>query len=238
MMIIYIIPLEVKMKNIIPVLNKCVLFKNISKEEIEALLNEISYNINTYKKDEIIALEESKCTNLGMILEGKIEVQKIFPSGKVIALNNFSEGNIFGEALIFSEKNVYPSTIVSTDDTKIMFVQKNDIIKLCSRNDKFLNNFMTVLSDRILMLSGKIRNLSYETIRKKIANILLEEYKKQKTVFLTLPYSRKKMAEILNVQRPSLSRELINMKEEGIIDFDRNVIKILDVNLLEKCMFD
>ena len=195
-------------------------------------------NINTYKKDEIIALEESKCTNLGMILEGKIEVQKIFPSGKVIALNNFSEGNIFGEALIFSEKNVYPSTIVSTDDTKIMFVQKNDIIKLCSRNDKFLNNFMTVLSDRILMLSGKIRNLSYETIRKKIANILLEEYKKQKTVFLTLPYSRKKMAEILNVQRPSLSRELINMKEEGIIDFDRNVIKILDVNLLEKCMFD
>lgn len=226
------------MKNIIPVLNKCVLFKNISKEEIEALLNEISYNINTYKKDEIIALEESKCTNLGMILEGKIEVQKIFPSGKVIALNNFSEGNIFGEALIFSEKNVYPSTIVSTDDTKIMFVQKNDIIKLCSRNDKFLNNFMTVLSDRILMLSGKIRNLSYETIRKKIANILLEEYKKQKTVFLTLPYSRKKMAEILNVQRPSLSRELINMKEEGIIDFDRNVIKILDVNLLEKCMFD
>ncbi|WP_416197410.1 MAG: Transcriptional regulatory protein [Sporanaerobacter sp.] len=226
------------MKNIIPVLNKCVLFKNISKEEIEALLNEISYNINTYKKDEIIALEESKCTNLGMILEGKVEVQKIFPSGKVIALNNFSEGNIFGEALVFSEKNVYPSTIVSTDDTKIMFVQKNDIIKLCSRNDKFLNNFMTVLSDRILMLSGKIRNLSYETIRKKVANILLEEYKKQKTVFLTLPYSRKKMAEMLNVQRPSLSRELINMKEEGIIDFDRNVIKILDVNLLEKCMFN
>lgn len=226
------------MKNIIPVLNKCVLFKNISKEEIEALLNETSYNINTYKKDEIIALEESKCTNLGMILEGKIEVQKIFPSGKVIALNNFSEGNIFGEALVFSEKNVYPSTIVSIDNTKIMFVQKNDIIKLCSRNDKFLNNFMTVLSDRILMLSGKIRNLSYETIRKKVANILLEEYKKQKTVFLTLPYSRKKMAEILNVQRPSLSRELINMKEEGIIDFDRNVIKILDVNLLEKCMFN
>jgi CRP-like cAMP-binding protein len=226
------------MKNIIPALDKCVLFKNISKEEIEALLKETSYNINTYKKDEIIALEESKCTNLGMILEGKVEVQKIFPSGKVIALNNFSEGNIFGEALVFSEKNVYPSTIVSTDDTKIMFVQKNDIIKLCSRNDKFLNNFMTVLSDRILMLSGKIRNLSYETIRKKVANILLEEYKKQKTVFLTLPYSRKKMAEMLNVQRPSLSRELINMKEEGIIDFDRNVIKILDVNLLEKCMFN
>lgn len=226
------------MKNIIPALDKCVLFKNISKEEIEALLKEISYNINTYKKDKIIALEESKCTCLGIILEGKVEVQKIFPSGKVIALNTFGEGNIFGEALVFSEKNVYPSTIVSINNTKIMFVQKNDIIQLCSRSDKFLNNFMTVLSDRILMLSGKIRNLSYETIRKKIVNVLLEEYKKQKTVFLTLPYSRKKMAEILDVQRPSLSRELIKMKEEGIIDFDKNVIKIVDLELLEECLID
>ncbi|WP_352404596.1 Crp/Fnr family transcriptional regulator [Sporanaerobacter acetigenes] len=226
------------MKNIIPALDKCVLFKNISKEEIETLLKETSYNINTYKKNEIIALEENKCSNLGIILEGKVEVQKIFPSGKVIALNTFEEGNIFGEALVFSKKNVYPSTIVSINNTKIMFVQKDDIIKLCSINDKFLNNFMTVLSDRILMLSGKIRNLSYETIRKKIVNVLLEEYKKQKTVFLTLPYSRKKMAEILNVQRPSLSRELINMKEEGIIDFDKNVIKIVDLELLEECLID
>lgn len=238
MVIIYIIPLEVKMKNIIPALDKCVLFKNISKEEIETLLKETSYNINTYKKNEIIALEENKCSNLGIILEGKVEVQKIFPSGKVIALNTFEEGNIFGEALVFSKKNVYPSTIVSINNTKIMFVQKNDIIQLCSRSDKFLNNFMTVLSDRILMLSGKIRNLSYETIRKKIANVLLEEYKKQKTVFLTLPYSRKKMAEILDVQRPSLSRELIKMKEDGIIDFDKNIIKIVSLELLEECLID
>lgn len=226
------------MKNIIPALDKCVLFKNISKEEIETLLKETSYNINTYKKNEIIALEENKCSNLGIILEGKVEVQKIFPSGKVIALNTFEEGNIFGEALVFSKKNVYPSTIVSINNTKIMFVQKNDIIQLCSRSDKFLNNFMTVLSDRILMLSGKIRNLSYETIRKKIANVLLEEYKKQKTVFLTLPYSRKKMAEILDVQRPSLSRELIKMKEDGIIDFDKNIIKIVSLELLEECLID
>lgn len=83
------------------------------------------------------------------------------------------------------------------------------------------------------MLNNRITNLSYDTLRKKITNILLLEYNRQKSPYLTLPYSRKKMAELLNIPRPSLSRELVNMKEEGIIDFYKNKIKILDLKKLE-----
>ena len=46
------------------------------------------------------------------------------------------------------------------------------------------------------------------------------------------------MGELLNVPRPSLSRELTNMKNEGIIDFDRNTIKILKLDLLEEALWD
>lgn len=226
------------MDNMLEVLSNCVLFKGLSDEETGELLNEVSYNINSYDKNEIIAVEESQCTSIGIILDGKIEIQKIFPSGNLISLNTFKTGNIFGEALVFSHENVYPSTIVSIDNTKVVFIKKNDIIQLCKKNDIFLHNFATVLSNRILMLSKKIRNLSYETIRKKLAVMLLDEYKKQNSTFLTLPCTRKKMAEMLNIPRPSLSRELINMREEGIIDFDNNVIKIINLDLLEKCLLD
>ena len=68
--------------------------------------------------------------------------------------------------------------------------------------------------------------------------MLLDEYKKQNSLFLTFSYTRKKMAEMLDVPRPSLSRELINMRNEGIIDFDKNVIKIIDLDLLEDCLID
>src|SRR5699024_8461017 len=104
--------------------------------------------------------------------------------------------------------------------------------------NKFLGNFMTILSDRILMLNSKIKILSYETIRKKIANFLLDEYKKQNNNFLEFSYGRKKMAEVLNVPRPSLSRELAKMRDEGIIDFDKNVIKIVDIKLLKRCLIN
>ncbi|MFY9611926.1 MAG: helix-turn-helix domain-containing protein, partial [Tissierellaceae bacterium] len=98
---------------------------------------------------------------------------------------------------------------------------------------KIIKNFMGVLSNRILMLNDRITNLSYDSLRKKISSILLNEYKRQRSPNIILPYSRKKMAEILNIPRPSLSRELVNMREEGIIDFYKNKIKILDIRKLE-----
>jgi CRP-like cAMP-binding protein len=88
------------------------------------------------------------------------------------------------------------------------------------------------------MLNNRITNLSQDTIRKKISNFLLFEYQKQNSTYLTIPLTRKKMAELLNVPRPSLSRELINMKDEGIICFDKNIIKILRMDLLEDCLLD
>lgn len=222
----------------IALLSKCNIFRGINEDEINSILKEISFRFISYKKDETIAIEESECNGIGIVLKGNIEVQKSFPSGKIITLNTFKEGNIFGEAIVFSEKHVYPATIVSVDNAEIMFINKNDIIRLCRLNDKFLNNFMTILSDRILMLNNRIKNLSYGTIRQKVANLILEEYKKQKSVYIEFPYTRKKMAEILDIPRPSLSRELVNMKKECIIDFDKNFIKILKIKLLEEYLFN
>ena len=212
---------------------QCVLFKSLSESEIQNILKSVPYIIKNYEKNEVIAVEDDECNSLGIILDGNIEIHKPFPSGKVVTINHFKAGNIFGEALVFSGKHVYPATIISSDNSKIMYIDREDIVNMMTLDSRIIHNFMGVLSNRILMLNNRITNLSYDTLRKKITNILLLEYNRQKSPYLTLPYSRKKMAELLNIPRPSLSRELVNMKEEGIIDFYKNKIKILDLKKLE-----
>ncbi|NLY76676.1 MAG: Crp/Fnr family transcriptional regulator [Tissierellia bacterium] len=226
------------MEKYIDKLAKCILFKGVEKEDIINNLSKIPYKIETYKKDQVIAIEGDDCNSLGIILNGRIEIQKIFPSGQVTTINSFKEGNIFGESLVFSDRHTYPATISAMEKSEIMFIKKEDIVKLCMLNSQILTNFVTVLSRRILMLNERISNLSQDTIRKKIASYLLLEYKKQKSLTIILPYTRKKMAELLNVPRPSLSRELIKMKEENIIDFNKNEINILDIDILEEIMLD
>lgn len=217
-------------------LSKSVLFNSISLEDIGSLVNSITYNIKVYNKDDIISIEGDDCTNLGIILSGSVEIHKPFPSGKVVTINNLQSGNVFGEAILFSGTHKYPANAISSSDSKVMYLSKCEIIKLMTLNDTVLNNFLSVLSNRILMLNDRITNLSLDTIRKKIANIILIEYRKQNKSLIVLPFCRKKMAELLNIPRPSLSRELSKMKEEKIINFNKNRVQILDIDLLKSCL--
>lgn len=212
---------------------KCVLFKAMDTTDIEKIFESIPYNIKSYHSGDVIAIEGDSCDNVGIILRGDIEIHKSFASGKLVTINHFDLGNIFGEALVFSEEHRYPATIISTNSSQVMFLYRNDIIKLMTLDTRVLNSFMGVLSNRILMLNQRLTNLSFDTLRKKIANILILEYNKQKSFYLSLPYSRKKMAEMLNIPRPSLSRELIKMKDDGLIDFYKKEIKIIDFKALE-----
>lgn len=235
-MLISKIALEEKMINYITSLEECVLFKNVKRDSILNSINLVDFIIRDYKAEDIIALEDDDCNSIGIILEGNIEIHKSYSTGKIVIISHFKEGNIFGEALVFSGKHKYPANIISIDNSKIMFLDRDVIIKLMTINEHILNNFVSILSNRILMLNDRLTNLSLDTLRKKITNVLLLEYGRQKSQYITLPYSRKKMAELLNTPRPSLSRELVKMKEDNLIDFYKNKIKIINLKELEKVL--
>lgn len=226
------------MKKHVSSLVESILFKGLNGMQILELVSNLLYVINKYKKNSTIAIEEDDCNSLGIILSGNVEIHKSFPSGRIVTISHFKKGNIFGEALVFSGEHKYPATIMASTDCEIMYINKPDIIKLMKRNDTVLNNFVSVLSNRILMLNDRLTNLSYNTVRKKISNVILIEYKKQNNKDLILPFCRKKMAEMLNIPRPSLSRELMKMKEDGIIDYHKNRLEIIDLNVLEETLLE
>ncbi|MDP4147098.1 MAG: Crp/Fnr family transcriptional regulator [Bacillota bacterium] len=226
------------MKDVLNVLKLSSIFRNFSDEDISKLLPEISYRIVEYHKDDAVAIEGDKCQSIGIILQGKVEIQKLFASGKTVTIAALKPSDTFAEAIIFSDVSKYPATIVSSENTRIIFISKNDIISLCTINPKILTNFIGLLSNKILMLNKKIKNLSYQTIRQRVSSYILEEHQKQKKLTIVLPLSRQQMSEYLGIPRPSLSRELAHMKDEGLIDFNKNTVKILDIEALEFTLID
>ncbi len=215
----------------------CSLFKGVSKEQITTHMGSIEYQTVMYKKNDVIAIEGDDAPSLGIIISGSVEIQKLYASGKIITIERLGQGDIFGEVIIFSQMGRYPSTIVSSENSQILFIPKSEMLKLCSINIHVLNNFMALLSDKILMLNKKLRNLSFETIRQKVSSFIIDEYKRQKSNPIKFNISRKEMADYLGIQRPSLSRELIHMKEENLIDFDKHYIKIKDMEALEGYLY-
>lgn len=227
------------MHNLIQPLKKCVLFKELDPQEIQNILQKVRYSIHDNCKNCIscrtciLALEGDDCNSIGIVLQGNVEIQKHYPNGKIVSLSTLSEGHIFGEAIVFSSHHKYPATIVTMKNSKIIHISREDIIYMCSENSQILKNFMELLSSKILNLNKKITELSLETLRQKIIFYLLQQYKEQKNLKIKLSMSKKQLAEYLGVQRPSLSRELINMKNEGLISVDKDIIEIFDLEALQ-----
>ena len=213
------------------------LFKGLDIEEIEDILKNISFTKIKYRKGEILAHEGEVCTSLGVILEGTIEMQRIYCNGKYIVIKKLSKGEVFGEALIFSEKSFYPLTVLAVNDCLIMYIKKEEILSLCFQNKKILENFISLLSNKVLMLNKKIKNISFKSIKEKVSNYILEESIIQNTDTISLNESKEDIAAKLGIPRPSFSRELMRLKTLGIIDFNRRFIKIINKDELENILF-
>ena len=226
------------MEEIIKTIKKNQLFIGLSDESIRNVLTEIKYYIKTYSKGEIIAHEDDECRSLALVLFGTVEIQRLYSNGKYIVLSRLLEGDVFGEALVFSKSKTYPATVIALSECKVLFINKEDVLKICSYEEKVLENFISLLSDKVFILNSKIKSISFKSLRQKVINYILNEIKEQKSNSIILNNTKEEIASLLGIPRPSLSRELISLRDLGYIEFDRKIIRVLDVESLEEELFN
>ena len=219
-------------------LNNNFLFKGVSDEKIEEIFSYIKYSEVSYNKGQILFQEGDACKNIGIIEEGSIQLERIYSSGKSIVLAKLSAGDVFGEALVISSTALYPATVIAKSNCKIIFINKKEIMKLCSSNERILENFVTLLSDKVIMLNKKVKSTSLKTVKHKVVDYILEKSNAANSNVIMINGSKEDIAAYLGIPRPSLSRELIKLRDENIIDFDRNSITILKFHELEEKLFD
>lgn len=219
-------------------LNNNFLFKGVSDEKIEEIFSYIKYSEVSYNKGQILFQEGDACKNIGIIEEGSIQLERIYSSGKSIVLAKLSAGDVFGEALVISSTALYPATVIAKSNCKIIFINKKEIMKLCSSNERILENFVTLLSDKVIMLNKKVKSTSLKSVKHKVVDYILEKSNVANSNVIMINESKEDIASYLGIPRPSLSRELIKLRDENIIDFDRNSITILKFHKLEEKLFD
>ena len=209
-------------------------FYGIDDNKTKQIISELRYVSKKYYKGQIIANEGEECNSLGLVIEGTIEIQRIYSSGKYIVLKQMKSGEVFGEAIIFSQKNEYPATIIASSDSLILYLKKEDIIQLCIKEEIILKNFITLLSDKIFVLNRKIKTISFKSIRQKVVNFILEQVKESDSKIIRLKLNREGISSLLGIPRPSLSRELMKLRDDRMIKFNKNTIEILDIQRLEE----
>lgn len=221
------------MKNYFPILQSCGLFKHFSEEDLSRLFETLDSYLRDYVKDTTIALEGEVCEHIGVVLEGQLELHNLYPSGRTVTVTHLAPGDTFGEAILFTPQHRYPISITTTQKSRILFISRQALLLGLTHTPLLLENFLGLLSGKLMMLNRRVKILSMDSIRQKLCDYLITLYKQQKGKTLRIPVNRQKLADLLGVQRPSLSRELIHMKEEGLIDYDKHTVTLLDLEGIE-----
>lgn len=208
------------------------LFKGIDKSELEGLIVCLIAKEKNYKKNETLINQGSHIKDIGIVLEGEVQVLKYDVYGSKHIISNIHEGGIFAEVLVSSGITESPVEVIALEDCKILSIPYQNIISTCSmacgKHHQLIFNLLTIFSRKSLKLNEKISYLTCKTTREKIIMYLLNNMNSEDQTRVKIPYNRNQLSEFLSVNRSVLSRELSKMKEEGIIDFKKNEFKILD----------
>lgn len=186
-----------------------------------------------YGKGEILHIEGETCSQIEIILQGEIVIERIGIGGDLMRVNLFGKGDVIGSNLIFSSTDCYPMTITAKKPTEVIIIQKDTLFELCNCYPAFLIQFIRVISDLSVLIGTKMKNRISRTIRQSIITYLNKQYQLQSSTTIQLTLTKKALAEMFGVSRTSLSRELQKMAAEGLIEFDAKVIHILDSSFLE-----
>ena len=219
------------MKKYIPVLKRTKLFSGVGEEDIASLLSCLGARKKEYKKGEYILREGEHISDIFILVEGKIHIQKDDYWGNRSILSVISVGEMFGEGYAAPESGALLNDVVAVEDSSVIFFDVKRILTTCSSACRFHNmivqNMFFAISDKNRRLVQKLGHMSGCTTRTKLISYLSEEAKRQGSSAFTVPFNRQQLADYLCVDRSAMSNELCKMRDEGMIKFEKSRFELL-----------
>lgn len=212
----------------------CTLFAGLTIEELEELLSNINYQIKSFPKESIIKFANEECKALYIVKSGVVRGEMTDMSGKVLKVEDIPAPNAIASAFLFGKNNRFPVNVVANKDSELIIIPKADFVDLLQKNQKVLINYLNMVSGKAQFLSSRLNLLSLKDLKAKLAHYLLQQTQNGKIISFTMPQNQTKLADFLGVARPSLARSFKQLVEDGIIDADRNDVKILDIARLKE----
>lgn len=213
------------------VLGKAALLSNLTPAELSLLAARTVRK--SFTPGELLFSEGDPCHGLHIIARGRVRIFKSSPGGReqVLAVN--TPGESIAELPVF-DGGPYPASAVAIEDAQIAFISRRDFQAYCMEHPEVALKVLAVVGARLRRLVGIIEELSFTTIRQRLISALLrlaesEGRKTEHGIEFQLPASHQELANQLGTVRELISRNLMRLQAEGLLDVDARQIVVKDM---------
>lgn len=216
------------------ILEKVPIFAGLAPEEIAFLAARAVPR--KFKAGELIFSEGEPCTGLWVVESGSIRIFKSSASGREQVLGVEHAGGSVAELPVF-DGGAYPASTTAVEDATLLFVSKKNFQALCLEHPEVALKVLRVVGARLRRLVAIIEELSFTTVRHRLAAQLvrLAEHQGKRTaqgVEFTLP-NNQELASQIGTVRELVSRNLSRFQAEGAIKMDGKTVVVTNLKMLE-----
>jgi CRP-like cAMP-binding protein len=220
------------MKNIdIDLIKKAELFQGMTSQEISAILDCLPATVKKYPKGSFILQAGDIVRTVGIVLKGRVGIEMEDYWGNRNILTSIEPGVTFAESYACAQDVPLRVSIEAVEDSEVLWLNVKKVLTTCSNNCTFHNrlirNMVNLLATKNLFMNHKLTFLTQRSTREKLLTYLYSESVRQHTKAFAIPFDRQQLADFLSVDRSAMSNELSKLRNEGILEFNKNHFNLL-----------
>lgn len=186
----------------------------------------------TYKEKEEICIYNGLNKDIGLLLSGAISLNRIGIDGSLDMLEYLDESGVFGEIFHSADKNS-EVLVYCEKDARVLFLSQYQLTKRCEKacehHTAVVENLLSIMSAKVVMLGEKVEILSNRSIREKLLCYFRIQQQKHANNKFILPFSFISLANYLCVDRSAMMREIKKMKQDELVEINGKEIKLLNL---------
>ncbi|UCV04802.1 Crp/Fnr family transcriptional regulator [Dechloromonas denitrificans] len=221
--------------NIEALLTHVPLFNGLAAEEIARIAR--STRESHASKGDILFHKGDPCNGFHLLVYGQVKLAFTSSQGTEKVVEILTQGQSFGEALMFLEKP-YIVFAQALTDSLLLHVSKAAVFEELQRDHNLCRKMLAGMAMRLHELMSDVESYSLHSGKQRIIGYLLRELPdedlKGTNVAITLPTNKGVIASRLNLTQEHFSRILHELTELGLIVVEGRKIHIPCVANLRK----
>ena len=210
-------------------ISKTALFRGCSDEDISKMAKHLDFRTVKYGKGDMILSAGDIVTDIGLVLSGSVWIEHTDLWGNKSILGIAPAGGVFAESYACIPNEPMMVDAVANEDCEILFISVPRLFMpcpVCGSQNRLIQNLVMISARKNLQLSKRSLHTSPKTIRGRLFSYFSQQVSAQGSSKIVIPFDRQQLADYLNVDRSALSKELGKMRNDGLIEYNKNTFKI------------
>jgi CRP-like cAMP-binding protein len=187
-------------------------------------------------RKETLYQQGNAALNFYVVVVGRLRATQTTEEGNQIALRYLGPGELAGYAALAGIPD-YPGTVVAVEDTHLFVWPAGVMRELMARYPQVAMNAVAVLGSRYQETQVRLRELSTETVERRIAHALLRLARQAgrrtaQGTEICFPLSRQDIAELAGTTLHTVSRTLSAWERDDIVSSTHRHVVICQPDML------